>query len=227
MANPQTIDASRLHAEPASARTARGPDMDVLQRIREPDVDLAIWERDLPGALRGWLENLPLEQLPCGRVLVKPNAVSGAIRELFEISGTPDAPEATAMVDDIGCLSSRFAAIAGCARVDIRLDVLQHDGCWKFHRDRVGYRLLSTYLGPSTQYVAKGDAERALGLQRDYNGALQTIPREDVALFKGSLDPNGGGVVHRSPPIAGTGKTRLLLCLNTPSAVSPQRWHAG
>jgi len=30
--------------------------------------------------------------------------------------------------------------------------------------------------------------------------------------------------VHRSPPILGTGKTRLLLCLNTPSETSPLPW---
>ncbi|MDP6897208.1 MAG: DUF1826 domain-containing protein, partial [Rhodospirillales bacterium] len=37
----------------------------------------------------------------------------------------------------------------------------------------------------------------------------------------------GRGIVHRSPPIIGTGCVRLLLCLNEPTVASPDPWVAG
>ena len=50
------------------------------------------------------------------------------------------------------------------------------------------------------------------------------LHRNDVAIFKGSAAGSGNGIVHRSPPIVGTGHTRLLLCLNQRTEISPAPW---
>ena len=47
------------------------------------------------------------------------------------------------------------------------------------------------------------------------------MPSHSIAVFKGTEDASGRGVVHRSPPIEGTGQTRLVLTLNMPSEASP------
>ena len=86
------------------------------------------------------------------------------------------------------------------------------------------FRLITTYIGPGTEYVDPADAGRALDDQRDYTGPLNRVPAFGVAVFKGSSGPSGMGVVHRSPPIAGTGLHRLVLCVNAPSSTSPVRW---
>jgi len=53
------------------------------------------------------------------------------------------------------------------------------------------------------------------------------LPAFAVALFKGEQAAEGTGVLHRSPPIAGTGMTRLVLCVDGPSAASPPLWTGG
>jgi hypothetical protein len=62
---------------------------------------------------------------------------------------------------------------------------VRHDACWKFHRDYVHLRLLTTYFGPATQIVPVSDAERTLLRQRDYDGPYLPMPAHTVALFKG------------------------------------------
>jgi hypothetical protein len=65
----------------------------------------------------------------------------------------------------------------------------------------------------------------ALREQRDYRGPMEELPRFAVALFKGSrADRPEDGIVHRSPPIAGTGQCRLVLYLNERSEISPPLW---
>ena len=128
------------------------------------------------------------------------------------------------LIGDVDDLVSAFAGITRSDLVDVRLGRVSHDACWKFHRDYVEARLLTTYRGPATEWVQPIHAERALRAQKRYKGPLEHIRSNDVAIFKGSYAGPGSGIVHRSPPIAGTGCTRLLLCLNKPSAASPEPW---
>jgi Protein of unknown function (DUF1826) len=55
---------------------------------------------------------------------------------------------------------------------------------------------------------------RAVRARRRYRGALNELPRFAVGLFKGERRAGAAAILHRSPPIAGSGKTRLFLCLN-------------
>jgi hypothetical protein len=43
---------------------------------------------------------------------------------------------------------------------------------------------------------------------------MNELPRFAVGLFKGERRAGPAAILHRSPPIAGTGTTRLFLCLN-------------
>ena len=123
--------------------------------------------------------------------------------------------------------SRRLPASPRSDLVDVRLERVSHDSCWKFHRDFVEARLLTTYRGPGTEWVQPIHAERALRAQKRFKGPLEHVRGNDVALFKGNCAGPGSGIVHRSPPIAGTGCTRLLLALNRQSAASPEPWPGG
>ena len=96
------------------------------------------------------------------------------------------------------------------------------DGCRRYHVDRSHLRLLSTYRGPGTEWLTNEQVDR--------DNLRSGAPNEDivrygqpyrmapfwVGLFKGSLYPNmaDSGLVHRSPPIDGTGQFRVRFCLD-------------
>lgn len=121
-------------------------------------------------------------------------------------------------------LATRFAQRAGSDIVDLQLEAVRHNACWKFHRDCVRLRLVTTYFGPATQIVTAPNAARALRLQRNYNGPYLPIPVQTVALFKSDGAEHGIGVVHRSPPTESMGQYRLVLTVNLPSPASPETW---
>ena len=195
-----------------------------LAAISSPTTELVIWERSLPSHFQTWLEELEPSQLPNLRILVQPHDLPRALMQHFDNFDMPNEKMRGSLTSDIDRLVTVFARITRSAYVDVRLDRISHDACWKFHRDSVATRLLTTYRGPGTEGVQQQQAAHALRKQKDYKGPIELIERNDVAIFKGSCAGSGSGIVHRSPPIADTGCTRLLLCINTPSAVSPEKW---
>ncbi|WP_294299740.1 DUF1826 domain-containing protein [uncultured Sphingomonas sp.] len=115
---------------------------------------------------------------------------------------------------DVAQLASCLGRIGDCASVDIRLDVIETDACRKFHADFVSVRLICTYVGAGTQWLSN-DAAARLRAGADI-GALpiRQLATGDVALFKGRRWADDGAIVHRSPPIAGTGARRLVLVID-------------
>ena len=198
-----------------------------LAAINEPDMALVIWRRALPPRLQTWLDQVDASCLPHLRVLVRPGDLRRAVEPHLDEAGMPAGDMRDLLVGDVEDLVSAFAGIARSGLVDVRLERVSHDSCWKFHRDYVEARLLTTYRGPGTEWVQPIHAERALRAQKRFEGPLEHARGNDVAIFKGNCAGPDSGIVHRSPPIAGTGCTRLLLALNKPSAASPEPWPGG
>ncbi|MEM7120703.1 MAG: DUF1826 domain-containing protein [Pseudomonadota bacterium] len=197
---------------------------DGLATIKEPGTELVIWQRSLPSPVSDWLDRLDVESLPYLRILVQPDDLQHALEPLLDKCGMAACDMRDHLVDDIDRLVRAFAAITDSDSVDVRLERVDHDACWKFHRDTVEARLVTTYRGPTTQWVRMAQAEEAITGQKDYNGPLERLGDHDVALFKGNCAGPNSGVVHRSPPIAGTGLSRLFLCLNKQTVISPDPW---
>ncbi len=197
---------------------------EILARITDPGVGMAIWERDVPASLKNWLGALAWPALPSGRVLIELDEAEAALSAMLSGAGTPECEQADLFIADVAENVARFSEISESNLVDVRVDAVKHDACWRFHQDCVPFRLITTYLGPGTEYVGRVDGERALRDQKAFGGAVHRVPRFAVSIFKGSQDVGNAGVVHRSPPIVGTGLQRLVLCLNTPSITSPPRW---
>ncbi len=197
---------------------------DGLAAFKEPAAELVIWERRLPPQFRHWIDGMDAAALPHLRVLVRPNDLRQALDPEFDACGLVAGAMRDFLLEDIDGLVSAFAEITRSDLVDVRLARIDNDACWKFHRDSLEARLLTTYRGPATEWVPSTHAERAIEAQRDYDGPLEQLGDGDVALFKGSQAGPNSGVVHRSPPIEGAGFTRLLLCLNKRTVVSPDLW---
>ena len=197
-----------------------------LDQIKSPFIDLVIWHRTLPDHFLNWLECLPASNLPQIRVLVAPSAVRSALDPMLDACGLPISAMRDFLVSDISELVHAFSIITESELVDVRLEHIDHDSCWRFHTDVVDLRLLTTYLGPGTEWVNPANAEDAIINQKKYLGPLEHLKLAEVAMFKGKKASQTNGIVHRSPPIADSGDSRLLLCLNKKSEVSPPVWEA-
>ncbi|MEM6989538.1 MAG: DUF1826 domain-containing protein [Myxococcota bacterium] len=126
---------------------------------------------------------------------------------------------------DIVWLVGEFGALLGKKHLHAELSVVRADGCRKFHADNVTIRLLCTYVGPGTEWIADADVVRPnlAHIERDVAEFNRSVLRRDdairrcaageVLLLKGKARPGNrsGGAVHRSPPIEAQGLRRLLL----------------
>ena len=195
-----------------------------LGLIKELDTELVIWERSLPTGLREWIEQTEIISLPDLRILVRPSELLGALDPLLDECGLKAGNMRNGLVADINDLVIEFSNITRSDYVDVRLECVSHDACWKFHRDSVEIRLLTTYWGPGTEWVRRVQAEQAMQTQKGFKGPIEQLKNGDVAIFKGCGNSLNRGVVHRSPPISDTGLTRLLLCLNQRTVTSPEPW---
>ncbi len=129
------------------------------------------------------------------------------------VSGTPDAlvtqlPSLSKeLADAITGLAARFAELMRCDTVRLRLEGITGNACRKVHADYTDLRLICTLEGPGTDYTLGDDPE----------GSLLSIPTGAVALFKGrEFGAGHAACLHRSPPIEGSGASRLVLVMDTP-----------
>lgn len=190
----------------SSARLSRSPA--VLEDVRGEDCNLAIWERP---ALQG------LDALICGdvkdvRFEVGLAKLEPRLRGELQAGGFTSGPLLDTLVTDIIDLSERYCGILSLGRLEVRLELITTDSCRKFHADYVKARLITTYVGAGTQWLDEDDAHRVReGLEPSL---IRELALGDVGIFKGKLATETPAI-HRSPPIAGSGQTRLLLVLNS------------
>ncbi len=197
---------------------------DGLADLHQPGCAAVIWRRQPLASFQSWLSFLDPERLPQARVVLRAGDVRDAVQQICETSGTPSCPERERLIDDVAALADIFSSLMDTVHLRLRLDVITTDACRKFHIDAVTARLICTYRGPGTQYgISTDGAEPACVL---------CVPTGTPILLKGTHWPDGpaSGLRHRSPPIVGTGETRLLLVLDPvpgPHAVGEASCAAG
>ncbi|MBH89693.1 MAG: hypothetical protein CMF71_05655 [Magnetovibrio sp.] len=192
-----------------------------LNSINRTEMELVIWRRTISTSIKDWINCMDSKNLPNFRILVNLSDLTHALESKLKKFDLKVEKMRGQLIDDIYNLASKFADINQCEDVDVRLQRISNDACWKFHRDVVKTRLLTTYCGPSTEWVKNKYSEKALLEQREYNGPLEQLRKFDVAVFKGNYAQPDKGIVHRSPSIVNTGITRLMLCINQRTDTSP------
>lgn len=179
-----------------------------LAQIGTPGCAATIWRRQIGSGFQTWIDALDPTHLPKGRLVLRPKAVLEAFGHLCDIAGMEEAPERSWLGNDIAKLANRFAKIMRAPYLQLRVDTISTNACRKFHIDAIHARLICTYRGTGTQY----------GISRDGRDPKRvfTLATGVPMIMRGTLWPQNppSGLLHRSPPIEGTGETRLVLVLD-------------
>lgn len=200
-----------------------GEQRDVLACIYQEEVNISIWQRELSEALSNAAARLLLEnpQLQISR----PMSPRDAYEILIESFGGTAEP--AALAEDIAELADMFGFLFDLKYIGLRLTALGHAMCPRFHVDWVPCRLVTTYQGEATQWLAhervdrgklgagnEGKPDEQSGLFSDA-GDIQQVRPGHVALLKGESWAGNAeaGLVHRSPQL-NAGARRLLLTLD-------------
>ncbi|MEP0521806.1 MAG: DUF1826 domain-containing protein [Hyphomicrobiales bacterium] len=179
-----------------------------LTIVAKLDCAASIWHRKLTPAFQAWIDDLDRSILPSARIILKPQAVQHALFNLCNENGLPDGPERRFLIKDISNLADVFCRVMDAPFVRVRLERVTTNACRKFHVDSVVARLICTYRGTGTQYSISGEGSEPK--------RIFTAPTGSAMLLRGKLWPEQPhlGLLHRSPPIEGSGETRLVLVLD-------------
>lgn len=189
-----------------------------LGQLLVGEANLAILRRQLPPTLTDYCrDTVARSGLQVRTILRAPQIATADL-----LPGLPASPGRDALADDVGALLRWFWSAFAPQQVGLRLIAVPGEMCRRFHVDYVTVRLLTTYTGAGTQWVADGDVDRSqlggdaaddesLLLRRA--GAIENLAPGDIGLLKGEAWPGnrGRGAVHRSPPASAT--PRVLFSL--------------
>ncbi len=181
---------------------------EALSAFLNPGCAAALWRRQTPPSVQSWLNDLDPEDLPKGRVILPLGKLAETVGHLCDMSGLPTCPERDWLKADIALLAEVFSDLVSARYLRLRLDVVTTNACRKFHIDAITARLVCTYRGTGTQYGISRDGAEP---QRVF-----TVQTGSPILLRGTRWPETprSGLLHRSPPIEGTGETRLVLVLD-------------
>ncbi|MFZ5602284.1 MAG: DUF1826 domain-containing protein [Pseudomonadota bacterium] len=194
-----------------------------LSAIYAPDVNLAVWQRELTPVLMQAVRQL-VETTRFSSISAVVSA--GSVSELLR-ARLPDCDGKQVVIDDAAFLVDLFTCLFDLPQTGFRMTVLDRVMCPRFHVDHVPCRLVTTYAGSAMEWLPNDFVDRRrLGLGNnglpDHISGIYQNPADinqlalgDVALLKGEkwLGNEGAGLVHRSPDAGCNGK-RLLLTLD-------------
>lgn len=202
-------------------RAAYGDSREVLQEVGAPDVTVAVWSRTIPpdvqAGLAAWAAAEP-EPLVWHWPLQGPRW-SDVLSAL-----TPDA--AAWLQADVERWVRDMARWSQRHHLAVRLGWVTDATCPRFHVDWLPLRLLCTYVGPGTEWIAPEDANCAalqapagadglqVGLLRT-GAAVRRAGAGEVLVGKGRGHPHRVcGFVHRSPAIPHRNLARVVLVIS-------------
>ncbi|UQY36887.1 DUF1826 domain-containing protein [Pseudomonas fulva] len=209
--------AFKVEPVPQQVSSAR---VEILGEALRDEVNLAVWQRSLPEHLATFASTLLAQGEPLAESLSIELADPEAEPNLHGLlSGYSDLPGQAAFLADVAWLVRAYACLLDARRIGLRLRALDGAMCPRFHVDHVPLRLITSYAGPGSQWLAEGE------LPRQLLGGAQAVPRDGalveqigcghVALVKGErwVGNEGRGLIHRSPALP-AGERRLLLTLD-------------
>ncbi len=203
---------------------SQSTDPAVFTSLYDSEINLCVWQRELADEVTQYSEYL-LQQYPHATEI----RLSATLKELGQAleKQLPAHIQRQAFIDNVIILADMLICLLGAKAVGLRLCVTGTATCPRFHVDKLGCRLITTYSGPATEWLENADIDRSkLGPGAEgkadcesglysQESAIYQLSHGDVALLKGELWPGNHkrGIVHRSPTIP-TGLKRLFVTMD-------------
>lgn len=196
---------------------------EVLTQIFEPQINMACYQRELATGVISYGHEL-IEHNRQFNIRCVINAES-ILKNLNSVM--PDLTHKQAFVEDLGLLVDMYACLFDLEEVGLRLQVLDRAMCPRFHTDKLGCRLVTTYQGQGSEWLFDEVIDRSKlgagngGLSDDLSGLyqhssdIQQASIGDVLLLKGDgwFGNDGAGIVHRSPAVP-SGEQRIVATMD-------------
>ncbi|SDO63033.1 Protein of unknown function [Methylobacterium phyllostachyos] len=181
-----------------------------LAIVRRPGINLAFLPRALPVEVVAHLPAMVSAGLAPVRCEAPHDAIEAELRHRL-----PPGPSRDWLAADAARLARTLAQLTGTRRVVLRIEAIAGDGCRLFHADAVALRLVTTYEGRGTQWLADADAD-TYGNGGDVpEDHIHEVATGTVAVFRGLRGVTGGHpLVHRSPPRRPGDCVRLFLAVD-------------
>ncbi|MCP5203354.1 MAG: DUF1826 domain-containing protein [Pseudomonadales bacterium] len=198
---------------------AIGEQARVLGKIAYPTVNLSLWRRPAQAAIVGEVSKLQASQLRDVRRPTTIRTFDHDVSVLLRQQGL-DPSVFENWRADLRRLANLFAGVSEGRNLQFRLLTTDRDDCRRFHLDRTHLRLLCTYRGPGTEWLTDSQVDREAQARGAPNESIIRFGQASrfepfwVGIMRGDPGNIGNGLVHRSPPITGSGEIRVLFCLD-------------
>lgn len=177
---------------------------------------ISVMPRSLDPSIAAELDGIAVADLPSLRIAGELNVILPMLAERLTKVEFGPAWLSNWLTEDIEFLARMYQDLTGETHLQVRLEVVDDDACTLFHTDNVRFRLVTTYRGPGTQWILP--KARAVHRAADEfpAEAVRQLARGEVAIMRGRQGetPECPGLLHRSPPIKGTGIVRLFLAID-------------
>nr|WP_241664469.1 DUF1826 domain-containing protein [Ningiella ruwaisensis] len=218
-----TIQSSADVRIPLERMVSFGNDLNVLTEIYKDNCNMTVWQRKLCKSLVQSIKKDIIEHNFLDSVLLV--GANNIENDISHIARNKNYGEA--LRQHIHEVIDMFCVLFDLKKAGLRLGVQKKAMCPRFHIDRVPCRLITTFCGKGTQWLAHDKVNRvklgagSAGLPDEISGLynkqsdIQQLSTGDVALLKGELweGNEGGALVHRSPPLEAE-ERRLVMTLD-------------
>ena len=183
-----------------------------LASVLRSEINLAIWQRQLSERLTGYATYLQGSQWQQQRVLIAANDIPKYFSDK-----RPSAEGKACFIADVALLADMYSFLFDVEEVGIRLAKLTTAMCPKFHTDKLGCRLITTYAGIGSEWLRNSDVWRdgEGKIAFHANADIQQLVTGEAAMFKGDgwKGNEHSGIVHRSPALE-QGQARVVLTID-------------
>jgi hypothetical protein len=194
-----------------------------MTSIYEEQVNLVIVQRSLPDEIALYCQELVNNKPHFNlRSVINHKTALASLK-----SSLPDLAGQSVFLDDLVLLVEMYSCLFELDEIGLRLQVLDRAMCPRFHTDKLGCRLVTTYHGQGTEWLRNCDTDRSKlgagnkGLSDEESGlythaaSIQQVSEGDIVLLKGDgwFGNDGLGAVHRSPAVAPSEK-RVVITMD-------------